>query len=312
MLKCYKTNLRRKVTEEIVQIEPDCWIDLVTPNEKEIDSVVAATEIDRDLIVKMLDDDELPRVETSGNATLVVIDVPAYGGKNRNITYPLGIIVTTNNYFITIAPKTTPILNSFRNNKVRNFRTAKKTRFLIQILNVAAAQYIKVLDEVYSDIENKEATLKRSTENEDLIDLLQTEKTLVYFTSSLKENDMVLERLSKGVVLPLYEGDLDLLEDAMIENRQAIDMARIYRDILSSITNTYATVISNNLNNVMKFLAGITIVLSVPTMISSFLGMNVNFGASVATNPYGPAIILGISIVASVVIAIWLNKKDLL
>lgn len=312
MLKCYKTNLRRKVTEEIVQIESDCWIDLVTPNEKEIDSVVAATEIDRDLIVKMLDDDELPRVETSGNATLVVIDVPAYGGKNRNITYPLGIIVTTNNYFITIAPKTTPILNSFRNNKVRNFRTAKKTRFLIQILNVAAAQYIKVLDEVYSDIENKEATLKRSTENEDLIDLLQTEKTLVYFTSSLKENDMVLERLSKGVVLPLYEGDLDLLEDAMIENRQAIDMARIYRDILSSITNTYATVISNNLNNVMKFLAGITIVLSVPTMISSFLGMNVNFGASVATDPYGPAIILGISIVASVVIAIWLNKKDLL
>lgn len=312
MLKCYKTNLRRKVTEEIAQIEPDCWIDLVTPNEKEIDSVVAATEIDRDLIVKMLDDDELPRVETSGNATLVVIDVPAYGGKNRNITYPLGIIVTTNNYFITIAPKTTPILNSFRNNKVRNFRTAKKTRFLIQILNVAAAQYIKVLDEVYSDIENKEATLKRSTENEDLIDLLQTEKTLVYFTSSLKENDMVLERLSKGVVLPLYEGDLDLLEDAMIENRQAIDMARIYRDILSSITNTYATVISNNLNNVMKFLAGITIVLSVPTMISSFLGMNVNFGASVATDPYGPAIILGISIVASVVIAIWLNKKDLL
>ena len=91
MLKCYKTNLRRKVTEEIAQIEPDCWIDLVTPNEKEIDSVVAATEIDRDLIMKMLDDDELPRVETSGNATLVVIDVPAYGGKNRNITYPLGI-----------------------------------------------------------------------------------------------------------------------------------------------------------------------------------------------------------------------------
>ena len=312
MLKCYKTNLRRKVTEEIAQIEPDCWIDLVTPNEKEIDSVVAATEIDRDLIMKMLDDDELPRVETSGNATLVVIDVPAYGGINRNITYPLGIIVTTNNYFITIAPKTTPILNSFRNSKVRNFHTAKKTRFLIQILNVAAAQYIKVLDEVYSDIENKEATLKRSTENEDLIDLLQTEKTLVYFTSSLKENDMVLERLSKGVVLPLYEGDLDLLEDAMIENRQAIDMARIYRDILSSITNTYATVISNNLNNVMKFLAGITIVLSVPTMISSFLGMNVNFGAGVATDPYGPAIILGISIVASVIIAIWLNKKDLL
>lgn len=311
MLKCYKTNLRSKSTEEILQIEPDCWIDLVTPNEREINTVVEATQVDCDLIMKMLDDDELPRVEASGNATLVVIDVPAYGGKNRNITYPLGIIVTTNNYIITIAPKTTPILNSFRTSKVRNFRTAKKTRFLIQILNIAAAQYIKVLDEVYTDIESKEATLKRSTENEDLIDLLQTEKTLVYFTASLKENDLVLERLSKGIVLPLYEGDLDLLEDAMIENRQAIDMAKIYRDILSSITNTYATVISNNLNNVMKFLAGITIVLSIPTMISSFLGMNVDFGPAIAS-PTAPIVIFGVSIFASIAIALWLKKRGLL
>lgn len=311
MLKCYKTNLQRKITEEIPQIETDCWIDLVSPNEREINLVVEATQIDRDLIMKMLDDDELPRVETSGNATLVVIDVPAFGGKNRNITYPLGIIVTTNNYIITVAPKTTPILNSFRASKVRNFRTAKKTRFLIQILNVAAAQYIKVLDEIYGDIENKEATLKKSTENEDLIDLLQTEKTLVYFTSSLKENDLVLERLSKGIVLPLYEGDLDMLEDAMIENRQAIDMAKIYRDILSSITNTYATVISNNLNNVMKFLAGMTIVLSVPNIISSFLGMNVDFGEALA-NPFAPAVIFGCSVGVSLIIAIWLKKKDLL
>ncbi len=311
MLKCYKTNVQRKVTEEISQIEPDCWIDMVTPSEHEIDRVVEATQIDRDLIMKMLDDDELPRIETSGNATLVVIDVPAFGGKNRNITYPLGIIITTNNYIVTVAPKTTPILNSFRSSKVRNFRTAKKTRFLIQILNVAAAQYIKVLDEVYGDIETKEATLKKSTENEDLIDLLQTEKTLVYFTASLKENDLVLERLSKGVVVPLYEGDLDMLEDAMIENRQAIDMAKIYRDILSSITSTYATVISNNLNNVMKFLAGMTIVLSVPNMISSFLGMNVDFGAMLE-NPFAPAVIFGIAVAISLIIAAWLKKKDLL
>ncbi len=311
MLKCYKTNVQRKVTEEISQIEPDCWIDMLTPSEHEIDRVVEATQIDRDLIMKMLDDDELPRIETSGNATLVVIDVPAFGGKNRNITYPLGIIITTNNYIVTVAPKTTPILNSFRSSKVRNFRTANKTRFLIQILNVAAAQYIKVLDEVYGDIETIESTLKKSTENEDLIDLLQTEKTLVYFTASLKENDLVLERLSKGVVVPLYEGDLDMLEDAMIENRQAIDMAKIYRDILSSITSTYATVISNNLNNVMKFLAGMTIVLSVPNMISSFLGMNVDFGAMLE-NPFAPAVIFGIAVAISLIIAAWLKKKDLL
>ncbi len=311
MLKCYKTNLQKKRTEEVSSIETDCWIDLVMPNQKEIDQVIAATEVDRNLIMKMLDDDELPRVETSGNATLVVIDVPVYNGEHKNITYPLGIIISKNNYIITISPKTTSVLNAFRADKVRDFRTAKKTRFLIQILNTTAAQYIKVLDEVYRDIESKEGVLKKSTENEDLIDLLAVEKTLVYFASSLKENDLVLERLSKGIVVSLYEGDLDLLEDAIIENRQAIDMAKIYRDILSSITNTYATVISNNLNNVMKLLAGMTIVLSIPTMISSFLGMNVQFGI-IGTHPASAFVVLGISIVASLIIAWWLKKKDLL
>jgi len=144
-----------------------------------------------------------------------------------------------------------------------------------------------------------------------LISLLATEKTLVYFTTSLKENDGVLDRLSKGSVITLFEGDADLLEDTIIETHQAIDMAGLYRRILSSITNTYATVISNNLNNVMKFLAGITIVLSIPTIISSFLGMNVWFG-EIGTNHASAWIILAISVLASLGVAAWLKKRGML
>lgn len=160
-------------------------------------------------------------------------------------------------------------------------------------------------------MEEKEKVLKKSTENKDLIDLLEIEKTLVYFITSLKANDAVLEKISKGTILPLYEGDLDLLEDAIIENRQAIEMSTIYRDILSSITEAYATIVSNNLNYIMKFLAGATIVLSIPTMISSFLGMNVPLGSlSSENNAFALTII--IAALLSIIIAIILKKKNML
>ena len=203
------------------------------------------------------------------------------------------------------------MLNDFKRNIVKDFRTAKKTRFLIQILLKSASSYLKALKEVNNDIEAKEKVLKKSTENKDLVELLETEKTLVYFITSLKANDAVLEKLSKGIVLPLYEGDLDLLEDAIIENKQAIEMAGIYRDILSSITDTYATIISNNLNIAMKFLAAATIVLSIPTMISSFLGMNVPLGAiGKVSNAF--IIIILLAVIVSLIVALLLKRKNML
>lgn len=312
MLKYYKTDLSVGLTKEIDEIQPDCWIDLSSPSQSEVEQVIAETGVESDLILKMLDEDELPRIESSDDATLIVIDVPASieNGK-KHITYPLGVIISENHYIITISPKATKILNDFKKNLVKDFHTAKKTRFLIQIIISAAAGYLKVLKGIYNNIENKEKVLQQSTKNEDLIDLLNTEKTLVYFATSLKENDLVLERLSKGIVLSLYEGDLDLLEDAMIENRQAIDMAKIYQNILNSITETYATIVSNNLNNVMKFLAGATIVLSIPTIISSFMGMNVWFGV-IGTHELSAIAILIFSVLASVLTAIWLKKKGML
>lgn len=313
MLKVYKTTQVEKKIKKVKRIVTDSWIELTSPTNDEIDKVVEKTNVDKDLILKMLDDEERPRVEQSSNAILIVIDTPylEHDESNNYKTYPLGIIITDNNYVITITSKRLDLLNDFKKNKVKNFRTAKKTRFLIQILLKTANYYLRDLKKIYANIDKTEQILKKSTENKELITLLEIEKTLVYFITSLKANDTVLEKLSKGTMLPLYEGDLDLLEDATIENKQAIEMSTIYRDILSSITDTYANIVSNNLNYIMKFLAGATIVLSIPTMISSFLGMNVPLG-SISNYDNAFIMILLVSVVISIVVAIILKKKNML
>ena len=292
------------------EITEDSWIDLTNPTEKEIDNVVEKTKVDKDLILKMMDEDELPRIEQSGNAVLIVIDTPCIED-NLYMTNPLGIIITDNNYVITVAPKKIPVLNEFRKNEIKDFRTAKKIRFLIQILLKTASMYLRILRQIDKDIEEKEKKLKVKTTNEDLIELLGVEKTLVYFMTSLKANDLVLEKLNKETVFKLYENDLDLLEDTIIENKQAIEMSGIYKDILSSISNTYATVVSNNLNIAMKYLAGFTIVISVPTMISSFLGMNIPLG-NLSNNPNSIIIITIASIILSFIVGLILKKKNML
>ena len=308
MISVFKS--RGTVLGKVDKITPDTWIDMVNPTGAEIDEVAAKTGIDRDLLAKMLDENELPRVEKEDDATLIVVDVPVRDTEDEHeyLTAPLGVIISDRSYVVTIAGKSSAILTSFRHGKVKDFETAKKTRFLIQILTKTAAQYLKILNAVYHEIEKKEDRLGKSTSNKDLLGLLAIEKTMVYFTASLKENVMVLEKLASGTALQLFEGDTDLLEDALIENRQAVDMANIYSDILSSITGTYATVVSNNLNDVMKLFAGITIVLSVPTMISSFMGMNVSFDG-LEKNPLAWVWLLILSIVSAAAVYIWLKKK---
>lgn len=310
MLKIYKTSSVEKKIKKIKKITVDCWMELTAPTNDEIEKVVTKTLVDKDLITTMLDIEELPRVERSGNATLVVVDTPYLDEDHQYTTIPLGIIITDNNYVITVSPKRTPILNPFKQDKVKDFRTAKKTRFLIQILLHTAAAYLRVLKQVSRDIEEKEEELKKSTKNKDLIDMLEIEKTLVYFMTSLKSNDNVLGKLSKGNILPLYENDGELLDDAIIEYKQAMEMTTIYKDILLSIKDTYSTIVSNNLNIAMKFLAAATIVLSIPTMISSFLGMNIDLGIITTMDNAFPLIIV-VSLLTSLVVAYLLKKKDM-
>ena len=310
MLKIYKTNIIENQIKKVKKITPNCWVELTVPTTDEIEKVVNKTFVDKDLITTMLDVEELPRIERSGNSTLIVVDTPYLDEDHQYITIPLGIIITDNDYIITVSPKKTNILNPFKQDKIKEFYTDKKTRFLIQILLHSAASYLKILKQVNKDIEEKEEELKNSTKNKDLIDMLEIEKTLVYFMTSLKANDNMLNKISKGNILPLNQKDAELLDDTIIEYKQAIEMATIYKDILLSIKDTYSTIVSNNMNIAMKFLAAATIVLSIPTMISSFLGMNIKLGKISTMYNALPLVIL-VSIIISLLVVYLLKKKDM-
>lgn len=314
MIKIFKNELNDEKVQKINKIEDNCWINLIKPTIEEIKLVVDKLGIEEDLITKVLDEEELPRIEKTDNATLIVVDCPYWidkNVKNKYTTYPLGIIICNDLHVITVSLKEFSLLKDFEQGKVKTFYTYKKTRFLIQILLKVSSSYLKVLNIVNNDIDVKERVLYKSTDNKHLVELLNIEKTLVYFITSLKANDLVLEKLSKGNVISMYEEDIEILEDTIIENKQGIEMCNIYKEILSNVTDTYATIVSNNLNVAMKFLAGITIVLSVPTMISSFMGMNVNLGV-LATNDYSFIFICLISLLVALLIAWILKRKNML
>lgn len=313
MINIYTTDVNKKI-KKLEKLQKECWIELINPTLDEIKQVSLQTNTDLDLLTKLLDDEELPRIEVGDNATLIVVDTPYVSDTNYKHKYntnPLGLIINNDGYFITISLKEETLFDDFKNNKVKDFNVKKRTKFVIQVLLRTASYYQRELKAINEYINEKEKTLHKSTNNRRLIELLNVEKTLVYFSTSLKANDVVLEKLSKGNVLTLYEDDTDLLEDAVIENKQAIEMANIYREILTSMTDTYATIISNNLNDVMKFLAGITIVFSIPTMVASFIGMNVPLG-KIGTSSLSFILIIAFSFVLSIIIAIILKKKNML
>lgn len=313
MITIYKTNEQNKL-KTLSNIEPNCWINVVKPTIEEIEYIHKETQVDQSLMEKLLDDEELPRIEISGNATMIVIDAPFVEDKrhkNKYVTMPLGIISSNDNYLITISLKPNEVLEEFASGLVREFYTYMKTRFVFQLFMRISVKYLNYLKMINQEIESREHIMSKTTENKELIYLLGLQKSLVFFITSLKENDIVLEKIAKGNILPVYDDDLDLLEDAMIENKQGIEMANIYREILSTISDTYATVISNNLNRIMKILTGMTIVISVPTMISSFLGMNVPLG-NLAKDPFAAVQVFFVSILLSILITIILKKKDML
>lgn len=310
MIKIYKSNTDGFV-DKMEQIEKKCWIDLVAPTMEEIDEVTNLTGVEKDLILKMLDEEEIPRIEVEDNSTLIVIDTPIIEEKGKYSTLPLGIIFTKKDYFITISSRKLELLKLFKRGKIKNVRTEQKSRLIIRMLYENAKLYLKYLRKIDDKIDEAENDIHSLSDNGELISMLSIEKSLVYFITSLKENKKIIEKISKGNIIKMYEEDIDILEDASIENEQAIEMANIYREILSSVSNAYESIISNNLNTAMKILTSITIVFSVPTMISSFMGMNVPLGA-LGTMKYSVVILLVVSTLLSVIIAIILKKKKLL
>ncbi|HJB29854.1 MAG TPA: magnesium transporter CorA family protein [Candidatus Blautia faecavium] len=299
---------------QIQEPQEGCWIALTNPTATEIFEISERFQIEVDDLRAPLDEEERSRIEVEDTYTLILVDVPTIEERNDKDWYgtiPLGVIVTEKMIF-TICLEDTQVLTRFMEGRVRNFFTYMKTRFILQILYRNASMYLRYLRIIDKKSEQVEEKLHMSTRNQELIELLELEKSLVYFTTSLRSNEVVLEKLLKIDTIKKYPEDTELLEDVIIENKQAIEMANIYSGILSGTMDAFASVISNNLNIVMKFLSIITIVMSIPTIVFSAYGMNVNAsGMPFAGSSWGFLIIILFSIVISCIAAVFLSKKRL-
>ncbi len=290
-------------------VQEGCWINLTHPNEEELCAVGDALHVEPDFLRAALDEEETSRIDTEEGQTLIIIDTPAVEKSDSAVVYstlPLGIIVTETN-IITVSLRESSVLRDFEDGLVKGVSTAKKTSFILHILLRVAKrylQYLKQIDKIYNHMERQ---LYKSQRNKELIQLLDLEKSLVYFNTSLKANEVTLEKILRGRIVTLYEEDHDLLEDVLIEVRQAIEMANIYSSIISGMMDAFASVISNNLNVIMKVLTSITILLTIPNIVFSFYGMNV-LNLPMDHFWWFP---LSLSVGLSVVVASILKKKEL-
>lgn len=275
MLTMYKHS--ETVLNTLTEPVDGCWISLIDPTPEEV-SRVQALGIPPDYVTYPLDMDERARTERENGDTLVIIRIPFTLGASSDtpfITIPLGIILT-DRYFITVCRQKNEIIQDFSSGKIRGLSTGKRFRFLLRILLVTAQSYLFCLREINKRVDSLEDLLQKSTRNREVLELLKYEKSLTFFTTALKSNELLFERLERSQIFKTYPEDEDLLEDVLTENQQAIEMVNISNNILSSMMDAFASIISNNLNSVMKFLASITILMSIPTIIASFFGMNVH------------------------------------
>lgn len=315
MFKMYSTNLETNITEETKEYKKGNWINMVSPSDEEIKTVCENIGIKENFIRYALDSEEKARIddEDDDNTILFIIDTPIIeieSGTKVYSTMPIGIIFVRDDYIITVSLTKNPIMEDLVKKKIRNIITYKKSRMLLQIFYSNSEMFLGLLKKLNKETEIAENVLKNSLKNKELLKLLSLEKGLVYFTTSLKSNEVVMEKTMRGNLIKLYDEDEDILEDAIIENKQAIEMARIYRDILTGTMDAYASIISNNLNGVMKYLTSITIILAIPTMIASYWGMNV--GLPFSNNPFGFVIIVMFSLLIGIIASLWLKKKGML
>lgn len=308
MIRIFKT-LEGRI-QKISEPAKGSWIALTNPSQEELATTADCFDIDLTDLRSPLDEEERSRIQVEEGYTLIILDIPTTENNNEKeifYTVPFGIILKED-VILTVCLFDTPILAVFMDGRVRNFETHKRTRFIYQMLYRNAEMflhYLRIINKKSDEIEKK---LHISQRNQELFDMLELEKGLVYITTSLRGNEVVLEKLMRSTSIPRYEDDEELLEDVIIENKQAIEMGKIYSDILSSTTDAYASVISNNLNIVMKFLSVITIVLTVPTIMTGAFGMNVG-GIPCGDNPYGFWIISGVCVVITLLVGFILGRN---
>ncbi len=316
MLRIYKTENGGKLVKlKTFKAANQAWISLVNPSAKEIEQVSSVSKVDADILRNSLDADERSRVELDEGIFSVIVNLPLLDEEGNFDTLPCGLVFTVRN-FLTICSKDNRILSSFNKNTAKTFDTRERTKFMLSILYKITQFYLRYLAIINRKTEHIEDALKQTTNNQELFQLIEIQKSLVYFTTALRDNQLVLEKILRmtkspatSKILAFTEDDTDLLEDVIVENKQAIEMVDMHRTILEGMMDGFASIINNNVNQIMKFLAAITIVLSIPTMLASFWGMNV--GVPVASSVYGFWIVISISMIATLLVIIYFRKRGM-
>ena len=301
--------------KEINDYMPGMWINLTAPSQEESLEISRRYNIDLPDVRAALDDEESSRVDVDEDYVMIIFDIPTVEIRHNQEAYttiPLGII-WTDEAIITICANETPVIKHFVVNTIRDFTTKKQVRFTYQILHRTSTlyqSYLRIIDRKRLEMEEK---IGGATEDSDIINLHELESNLVYFDTSLRANRVVVDRLTRYSGIRKFPEDQELLDDVIIENQQAIEMTQIYRDILKGTRELMSTVIDNRLNKMMKYLAAITIVMTIPTIISGIYGMNVNSKwVPFADTPYGFAIICGIILLVCIIVAFVLRKRKML
>ncbi len=316
MFKVCKTDANGKLVKlKKNRLYPGSWINLINPSSEDLEKIASWIDWDVDTLKSSLDIDERSRIEHEGNNFMVIVNLPLLDDDGYFDTLPCSMIFTPKN-FITICAKENRIIGSFTKATANTFSTQNKPGMMLSILYKATQFYLRYLKIINRKTESIEYSLRNTTSNKELFQLMEIQKSLVYFTTALRDNQMVLQKLLRTVRSKMTftntnfnEDDIDFLEDIIIENKQAIEMVDMHRTILESMMDGFASVINNNVNQVMKFLATITIILSIPTMLASFWGMNL--ALPLMDSKYGFWYVLATSVFLTIMAILFLRKKKM-
>lgn len=316
MIQVYK-----KVNKSVIEVDPELivegydfteqWIHMSNPTDKEIELVCSSCKIPEDYVKAALDSEERAHCEKEDDILMAVTDIPITEEDDDRYTYatlPFGCI-TTESTIVTVCLNETSIINDLMAGRyVKDFNIHKRTRFVLQLQYVIAKKYLQYLKQIDRASQRVQAELEKAMKNEGLIEMLSLEKSLVYFSTSLRANTAVLDKFPR--LVKFFEEDDDFWDDVLIENRQAIEMSNIYRDILSGTMDTYASIISNNLNVVMKTLTVLTLLVDTPAMIAALWGMNT--GVPFEGKLWGFWVVVGINVLICIALIIVFIKKKML
>ncbi|MGL4452355.1 MAG: magnesium transporter CorA family protein [Sarcina sp.] len=311
MIQIFKSDIDGTLNK-INDIEAGCWINLVNPTKDELNIIQNKIDVESEFLYAALDEEESSRIDIEDNETLLIFDIPFAEEDESGLiydTYPLGIIYT-DQALITVSLKETNIIKDFITKKVNGFYTFKKFRFILQVLYRIASYYLLYLRQIEKKSNFLEKKLNKTMKNEGLIKLHSLEKSLVYFSTSLKGNHLTLNKLLKLERIQKYEEDKELLDDVIIENRQAIEMTDTYAQIISSTMEYFSSVISNNFNSVAKILTSITTVMTIYGVVASTYGMNIPL--PLQNSPRAFIIIMVVTTIFVAFIIYLLNKKNML